>query len=105
VEKPRVYKGIKNKLEEDFEIILEENFPNKWKYGGTGEIVIAHKYPDFVNEAEKKIIEVFGDFWHKNDSGYIRKSIFKDYGYSMMIVWEHEIREDLLSVLEKVSEY
>lgn len=96
---------IKNKLEEDFENILEENFPNKWKYAGTGEFPVGYKYPDFINEEDKKIIEVFGNYWHRNDTGEARISHFKQYGYSTLIIWEKEIREDLLSVLEKVSIY
>jgi len=105
VYKPRFFIAVKNKLEEDFEYILEENFPNKWIYAGTGSMPIGYKFPDFINEKEKKIIEVFGNYWHRNDTGEDRTILFKQYGYSTLIIWEREIREDLLNVLEKVSNF
>jgi G:T-mismatch repair DNA endonuclease (very short patch repair protein) len=72
-------------------------------YVGDGTHWISGMNPDFINIDKKQIIEVFGCFWHcckkcghKNRNNQRQKDIsrinkFKDLGYSVLIIWEHDI--------------
>lgn len=50
--------------------------------------------PDFINvNYQKKIIEFYGDYWHKNTKKRDKQRIetYKNFGYKTLIVWEHEL--------------
>jgi G:T-mismatch repair DNA endonuclease (very short patch repair protein) len=99
-----VFKGCNikpNKLEMFLDKLLQELFSNQYKYVGDGKKIIAGKCPDFINvNGQKKIIELFGDYWHsKKVTGRtkIKEEKFrinhfaKHGGYQTLIVWEHEL--------------
>mgnify|MGYP001611458299 CR=1 FL=1 len=100
IEKQRKSRSIKpNKLELFFESWLNKNFPNEWKYVGNFKFWIGGKNPDFVSINNKKnLIELFGNYWHKNDSPKKRINHFKKYGFNTLILWEKEIKN-----MEKVK--
>ena len=82
-----------NKLELQFIDILNQLYLGEYKYVGDGQVIIAGKCPDFINvNGQKKIIELFGDYWHRNDDPLDRIDIFKPYGYNALVVWESELR-------------
>ncbi len=89
-------RGVKpNKSEQYLEKFLDKLYPNEWKFVGDGQLIIAGKCPDFVNvNGQKKIIELYGDYWHKNDKPQDRKDIFFPFGYSTLIIWEHDLRNE-----------
>lgn len=63
-------------------------------YVGDGCINMGGKNPDFVCCGEKKkIIELFGDYWHRGDNGEKRITHFKQYGYDTLIIWEHDLHD------------
>lgn len=75
--------------------ILQEHFPGEWKYVGDGKVWIDHKCPDFINcNGSKKIIEMFGDYWHSEDDILKRKEHFSNYGYETLVIWEHELENE-----------
>lgn len=37
-------------------------------------------------------IEVYGDYWHQNDT-INREEIYAKSGYKCLVLWEHEIQE------------
>lgn len=74
------------------ESILNDLYPKEWKYVGDGQVIIGGKNPDFINvNGQKKIIEVFGDYWHRNDDPKDRINLFKKYGFKTLVVWQHEL--------------
>lgn len=94
-------KNIKpNKSEIELLNILNRLFPNEYKYCGDFNIIIGGKCPDFINcNGKKKLIELYGDYWHKdekNDDGKSRIDYFKQYGYDTLIIWEHELEDKTL---------
>ena len=94
-----------NKPEILLNSILQELFPNQYKYVGDGQVIIAGKCPDFINESEHKIIELFGDYWHKPEEEQQRINLFtKHGGYQTLIIWEHELK-DLEKLKEKLLRY
>lgn len=81
-----------NKTEIRLFELLEYLQPGDWKYVGDGQLIIAGKNPDFVNVNGKKlIVELFGDYWHRNDSPKERAAVFKPFGYHTLVVWEREL--------------
>lgn len=89
-----------NKMERKLWKILGSSF----KYNGHGEKKFAGKIPDFICETHKIIVELYGNYWHRDES--IKKTIdrinlFKDHGYKTVIIWEHEV--DPISVRRKLA--
>jgi hypothetical protein len=87
--------------------ILNELYPNEWKYTGDFSFTINGKCPDFVNcNGQKKIIELFGDYWHDGDDPQDRINIFKPFGYDTLVIWEHELKDidSVKSLIKKFSE-
>ena len=90
-----------NKAEQKLHSILEKLFPGEYRFVGDGEVIIAGKNPDFINiNGQKKIIELFGDYWHSEEvvgrpaeeEEKQRIEIFQQYGYKTLIVWEKELK-------------
>lgn len=98
--------GIKpNKPEIFLTNLLNDLYPNEWKYTGDFSFMINGKCPDFVNcNGQKKIIEIFGDYWHKGQNPQDRIDIFKPYGYDTLVIWEHELK-DIEGVIVKIKEF
>ena len=91
-----------NKLEKVFQELLDRNFPGVWKYVGDGQLIIGGKCPDYLNINKKNsLIELFGSYWHTEEEIEPRTLHFNEYGYSLIVVWEHELKdnEKLLSKL------
>lgn len=94
------------------------------KYVGDGAYWIPStgKNPDFIDEDRKLIIEVYGCYWHcckkhfpdvegrdsiiekqyRKDQQRINK--FKKLGYSVLIIWEHELKYPE-RVLKKIKSF
>lgn len=83
-----------NKKEIELFEILTTFLPNEYGINVKGNILILDgKIPDFVHiNGKKKIIEHFGDYWHRNDDPNLRKNLFKSYGYETLIIWESELK-------------
>lgn len=101
-----------NKVEIQLEEIINSVLPDKYKFVGDAKVWIDGSNPDFVNEKDKKIIELFGDFWHSEritgkspiDHEYDRINHFKNNGYHTLIIWEHELK-NLDNVKQKIMEF
>ena len=76
-----------------------------YKYTGDGRLRIKllngkWKKPDFIYESERKIIEVFGRYWHRNDDPKQLIDEYKKVGWDCLVIWEDEmagIRDDILA--------
>jgi G:T-mismatch repair DNA endonuclease (very short patch repair protein) len=62
------------------------------------------KNPDFIYRKEKKIIELYGDYWHRNDDPQEVVADYNAAGYKCLVIWEREL-DDPESVLAKISEF
>lgn len=84
--------------------LIEQN-KLPFKFCGLGDVIIADKFPDFINiNGKKQLIEVYGDYWHRNDNPQDRIDLFKQYGFDTLIIWEHELKDED-TVLIKVKEF
>ena len=92
-----------NKPEKLLNKLLNSLLSKEYKFVGDGKVILGGFCPDFINcNGQKKIIEMYGDYWH-NKPDYKKRDkrrliAYKKYGYKTLIVWEHELKD-----LEKVS--
>lgn len=102
-----------NKPEIYLQSLLDELYPNGWSFVGDGTLIIGGKNPDFAHmNGKKQLIEVFGDFWHSEQvKGITREqeerdriNLFREYGYSTLIIWESELNHPD-RVKEKIVEF
>ena len=69
------------------------NLCKEFRFVGNGELVIGGKNPDFVciND-DHKLVEIWGDFFHKGQNPQDRIDFFADRGYDCLVIWEHELK-------------
>lgn len=84
-----------NRQESYLDKILSTNSPNEYKYVGNGEFILGGKCPDFMNiNGKKKVIELFGDYWHKGENPQEKIDHYKKYGFNCLVIWQHELYTD-----------
>ena len=96
-----------NKKEQYLDWLLQEIFPNEYKFVGDGSVIIGGKCPDFINtNGQKKLIEMFGDYWHKGDDEGNRIFQFKLFGFDTLVIWEHELKNNEIEMtIAKIMEF
>ena len=90
--------------EKELDTLFQLNFPNQIRYIGDGKFWVNRKNPDFKVNGEKKLIELFGSYWHKSEDEEVRKSHFKKYGFYTLVIWEQELKNPS-QVVSKVNEF
>ena len=84
--------------------ILQKYFPNEYRYVGDGQVWIARKNPDFIHNNDRRLIELYGLYWHKPEEADERIAHFNKYNFSTLIIWENEL-SDMDSLLEKIDTF
>ena len=85
--------------------LLEDLYPNEWKFTGDFSFMIAGKSPDFTNiNGQKKLIELFGDYWHEGQNPQDRINVFKPFGYDTLVIWQSELK-DINKVKDRIIEF
>ena len=80
-----------NKTELNLQNIIN-SVTNNFIFIGDGKEVIGGKCPDFIDKTNNKIIELYGDYWHRGQDPNDRINYFKDYGYDTLVIWESELK-------------
>ena len=84
-----------NSLEKKLGQMLDEAMPGTWKYVGDGQVIIGGKCPDFINvNGKKKLIELYGAYWHDIFDIARRVEFFRQYGFDTLIVWDEELKDE-----------
>lgn len=66
-----------------------------WEYVGNGKLIVGGKCPDYVSKNEpEKLLELFGDYWHKGQNPQDRIDFFEKYGYKCLVIWENELKKE-----------
>ncbi len=112
IEKNRVSRRISPNKKEQLlmALLLKNSLP--YRFVGDFSFWIDGKNPDFTHQDEKKLIELFSEYWHrvvgKNRPNYSneqnRISFFKERGYDCLVIWEHELKEPE-KVIEKIKTF
>lgn len=105
---PQAQKLRPNNLEISIMNILNKLYPNRFEYSE----FVEGLFPDFIDKKNKIIIEIFGEYWHKNKKSIKwyhieskRKEYFESKGYRILILWENEIKKDLEKIKEKIRKF
>lgn len=70
-----------------------------FEYTGDGSFKIDNLKPDFINRTRKVVIEVYGNYWHRNEplsKTMSRVQRFNRYGWRVIIIWENEVHDHSL---------
>lgn len=87
-----------NKLEKMLEELTGLQFV------GDGRLVIGGKCPDFW-DGGTKLVELYGDYWHRGQNPQDRIDFFDQRGYSCLVVWESELLGRPEEVVSRVREF
>jgi len=94
-----------NKLEQFF----DERTPECVKYVGDFKLPIITKkgtrFPDFVIEAQNKVIALFGGYWHKGENSNDKIKEYVNAGWDCIIFWEYEVHNETEKVLKETLEF
>lgn len=88
-----------NKTEKYLWKLLNQWFSNKFEFVGNGKLIIGEKNPDFW-DGNTKLIELYGNYWHKGQIEKSRIDYFKIRGYETLIIWECELKNKSLLYLK-----
>ena len=81
-----------NKPETALLKLLKELFPGEYEFVGDFKFWLDGRNPDFMNvNGKKKLIELFGDYWHRNDDPKDRIKHYKKFGFDTLVIWECEL--------------
>lgn len=96
-----------NKPEAKLLAIINEVCPNQYKYTGNGLMVVNGLCPDFTNcDGQKKVVEMFGDYWHRNENVQDRIDKFAEFGFDCLVIWENEVNHSVrYNVKERVKSF
>lgn len=99
--------AVPNKPEQYLYWILQVIFPDEYKFVGDGSVIIGGHSPDFINiNGQKKLIEHFGDYWHRGDDEGNRIFQFRLFGFDTLIIWEHELNDNEIEMtIAKIIEF
>lgn len=99
-----------NKCEQSLQQVLNELYPNEYKFVGDGEVVIGGFSPDFINcNGKKLIVEFDGNYWHysekvkEKDQRKLLK--YKELGFDTLVIKENEFKNDKESVRNRIVEF
>jgi len=94
-----------NKKEQVLQNVINSLFfENQFKMNVLGEFIIGGKIPDFIDKINNKIIELYGDYWHKGQDPQDRIDYFKQFGYDTLVIWESELK-DIKSIEERILRF
>ncbi len=66
--------------------------PDGFRYVGDGRFIVGGKSPDFW-DGDKRLVELYGDYWHRNDDPQERIDYFARYGYKCRVIWASELEK------------
>lgn len=98
-----------NKLETFLLAIINEACPNSYRYSGDGTFMVGGMNPDYVHYGdEQKVIEAFGEYWHRGQNPEHRIQAFAKHGYKCLVLWEQEVyswsRDKLIEVIQNFED-
>lgn len=98
------YPHIKQtKPEKELEIALR----GLVEFVGDGSFWIGYppRNPDFIHREHRKIIEFFGNYWHKPEDEQDRIDHYKQYGWDCFVVWEDDYNNNKELALTNIKEF
>ncbi|RJQ27030.1 hypothetical protein C4577_01790 [Candidatus Parcubacteria bacterium] len=103
-----------NKYEISLIEILNQQYPDQYKFVGDWSLIVDGKNPDFISVDKNNVIEVFGEVYHdpkasawdipehRTEEGTRR--FYEEHGYRVLIVWCKEFRNQN-KLIEKIRSF
>ena len=64
-----------------------------FNYTGDGKVILGGFCPDFLSKNPKYIIEVNGEYWHRDKKRELRKKkAYNLLGYELLVIWSKELQ-------------
>jgi hypothetical protein len=110
IARDKMIKSFGGIQQNNLERLFDDATANGIRYVGDGQwwrtLPNGHtKNPDFKVTGKKQIIELFGDYWHRNDDVAKHIEAWWRAGYECLILWETDIKNDIDKVLDFVSDF
>lgn len=107
----RKFMAVNHKQTKPEKIVESLLNPKEYKYvGSDGSVILNNCLPDFFNiNNEKKVIEVFGDYYHglkhtgrTREQEEVRKfNQYVEVGFDCLIIWENETKNKSLEPIKE----
>jgi G:T-mismatch repair DNA endonuclease (very short patch repair protein) len=101
------YNNLKPNKKEIMLYNIIMNLSTNFELNTEGKIIIENKIPDIIDIKNKKIVELYGDYWHRDDTIEDEKErieLFKRNNYDCIIIWEKELKNEV-EVMQKLSKF
>lgn len=85
------------------EKIFDELTPDVVRYVGNGQWWRNRHNPDFKITGQNKVIEIYGDYWHRNDNPEDRIKEYREMKLDCIIFWENEVYKEPERILKEVN--
>jgi len=101
---PRWRVGMTSLEKKVHQLLKSLGYSYKWTGGGKGRIL--QFVPDFMHTRFKRVIEVYGEHWHKPNSKKDRDRIrqIKKEGYACLVIWQKELA-DISKLSERIRKF
>lgn len=84
-----------NRAERHLGSILGLICPGEYRFVGDLAFMLGGRNPDFMNiNGQKKLIELFGNYWHKGEDPQPRIDHFRAFGFDTLVIWESELKDE-----------
>lgn len=91
-----------NKAEQRLRSILHMLY-GRYAYVGQGEMIVDGCNPDFYDSTEKRIIELYGEWWHRGQDPQDKVQFYEERGYKALVIWWEELtRKDSEEAIRKL---
>lgn len=61
--------------------------------------------PDFKVTGQRRIIELFGDYWHEGEDPEVKIKEYAEMGWKCIVFWEHEVLNEPGRVLDETLKF
>ncbi len=91
------------------EKIILDIIGDRGQYSGNGTFWLKfkngnNKNPDFKIHGKNKVIEHYGEYWHRNDLAEDIVKLYNKIGYECLVIWEYELK-DLSCIKYKINSF
>ena len=79
-----------------------------YRYTGNGQFLLMGRCPDFVHLTDRKIIELYGERWHRPEEEQQRIDLFARSDYHVLVVWQRELKpkpEDRKRLYQRLQDF
>lgn len=99
-----------NRKPSGLEKFFDELTPKIVRYTGDGSwwrrLKDGHYHnPDFKITGQNKVIELFGDYWHRNDNPNKLINLYKRANLKALVIWENEVYNNKEGVMGRVNKF